>query len=279
MRKHGISEAEFERKNQCRVNSILAIEKSDEFDDWRELIRLYMVRRTRSFIIQHYTEADKHGRRYISGKRWRKRYFPVRKPLSRSLSRSTRPTQRPLCTPVFPDVVDQINALHVPRYGLGLYVDPQQKKRATASRTQAHRKPGPRWQAPHGFCRTNLFKRLESGFSFLQSIDRHILRNQIYLYAIENGLDLPVGVLDAGLLDIERVDEDAEGLEGDPKTCWTVWFDAVADGEGGLPAPWLAPKRSTSNTQRIQKALQVDTPQLVQTAKLGRRPGARTPKP
>jgi hypothetical protein len=64
------------------VNSILAIEKSDEFDDWRELIRLYMVRRTRSFIIQHYTEADKHGRRYISGKDGEKRYFPVRKPLS-----------------------------------------------------------------------------------------------------------------------------------------------------------------------------------------------------
>lgn len=44
MRKTGMSEAEFERKNQCKVNSILAIEKSDEFDDWRELIRLYMVR-------------------------------------------------------------------------------------------------------------------------------------------------------------------------------------------------------------------------------------------
>jgi superfamily II DNA helicase RecQ len=69
-----------------------------------------------------------------------------------------------------------------------------------------------------GFCRTNLFKRLESsGFSFLQSIDRHILRNEIYLYAIEQGLDLPVGVLDAGLLDVERVDEDADGLEGEPE--------------------------------------------------------------
>jgi hypothetical protein len=64
------------------VNSILAIEKSDEFDDWRELIRLYMVRRTRSFILQHYTEADKHGRRYIAGKDGEKRYFPVRKPIS-----------------------------------------------------------------------------------------------------------------------------------------------------------------------------------------------------
>lgn len=59
MRKYGIGQPRLEHKNRCRVHCILAIEKSDEFDDWRELIRLYMVRRTRSFILQHYTEADK----------------------------------------------------------------------------------------------------------------------------------------------------------------------------------------------------------------------------
>ena len=81
-----------------------------------------------------------------------------------------------------------------------------------------------------GFCRTNLFKRLESsGFSFLQSIDRHILRNQIYQYAIENGLDLPVGVLDAGLLDLERVDEDADGLEGEPEDLLDGLVEAVVE--------------------------------------------------
>ena len=45
-----------------------------------------------------------------------------------------------------------------------------------------------------GFCRTNLFKRLESaGPAFLLSIERHILRNFIVLYAIEQGLDIPLG--------------------------------------------------------------------------------------
>ena len=39
-----------------------------------------------------------------------------------------------------------------------------------------------------GFCRTNLFKRLESsGQAFIQSVERHILRNFVYLHAIENG--------------------------------------------------------------------------------------------
>ena len=236
MRKYGISEAEFERKNQCRVHSILAIEKSDEFDDWRELIRLYMVRRTRSFILQHYTEADKHGRRFISGKDGEKRYFPVRKPLSVTFAVDESDTADRYARLYSREVVDQINALHVPRYGLGLYLNPQEEKQATPSERKILENLGRAGKRLMGFCRTNLFKRLESnGFSFLQSIDRHVLRNQVYLYAIENGLDLPLGVLDAGLLDIERVDEDAEGLEGDTEDLLDGLFDAVTD-EDGVPS-------------------------------------------
>jgi len=49
-----------------------------------------------------------------------------------------------------------------------------------------------------GFCRTNLFKRLESsGYAFHLSLKRHILRNQVYLYAIENQWPLPIGTQDA----------------------------------------------------------------------------------
>ena len=236
MRKYGISEAEFERKNQCRVHSILAIEKSDEFDDWRELIRLYMVRRTRSFILQHCTEADKHGRRFISGKDGEKRYFPVRKPLSVTFAVDESDTADRYARLYSREVVDQINALHVPRYGLGLYLNPQEEKQATPSERKILENLGRAGKRLMGFCRTNLFKRLESnGFSFLQSIDRHVLRNQVYLYAIENGLDLPLGVLDAGLLDIERVDEDAEGLEGDTEDLLDGLFDAVTD-EDGVPS-------------------------------------------
>lgn len=230
MRKFGISEAEFERKHQCKVNSILAIEKSDEFDDWRELIRLYMVRRTRSFIIQHYTEADQHGRRYIAGNDGEKRYFPVRKPASLKFAvNDADPTDRYARLYSAP-VVDQINALHVPRYGLGNYMEAEALKTASAAERKIIENLGRAGKRLMGFCRTNLFKRLESsGFSFLQSIDRHVLRNQIYLYAIENGLDIPVGVLDAGLLDIERVDEDAEGLEGDPEDLLDGLVEAVAE--------------------------------------------------
>jgi hypothetical protein len=64
-----------------------------------------------------------------------------------------------------------------------------------------------------GFSRTNLFKRLESsGVAFFQSIERHILRNFIYLYAIEQGLDIPIGTQEADLLDTRNSDEDSDSV-------------------------------------------------------------------
>lgn len=230
MRQTGISEAEFERKHQCRVNSILAMEKSDEFDDWRELIRLYMVRRTRSFIIQHYTETDKNGRNYIAGKDGEKRYFPIRRPLSLTFPVDESDVADRYARLYSATVVELVNSLHVPRYGLGLYVDPLEEKKATVAERRQIENLGRAGKRLMGFCRTNLFKRLESsGYAFLQSIDRHILRNQIYLYAIENGLDLPIGVLDAEILDLDRVDEDADGVEGEPEDLLDGLVDAVAE--------------------------------------------------
>src|SRR5205807_1533131 len=61
-----------------------------------------------------------------------------------------------------------------------------------------------------GFCRTNLFKRLESGGpAFIQSIDRHILRNYIFLHAIDHDLPVPLGTQGAELLDA-AYDEDPD---------------------------------------------------------------------
>ncbi len=51
-------EIEFSRKYQAPVRSLAAFEKSEYPDDWRELMRLYMVRRTRSFIQVNYAQDD-----------------------------------------------------------------------------------------------------------------------------------------------------------------------------------------------------------------------------
>ena len=60
-----------------------------------------------------------------------------------------------------------------------------------------------------GFCITNLFKRLESaGPAFVLSLERHVLRNFVVLYAIEQGTDIPLGPQDAELLDTRFHDHD-----------------------------------------------------------------------
>ena len=47
------------------------------------------------------------------------------------------------------------------------------------------------------------------------SVERHLLRNYIFLHAIENGLPLPIGPQDAQLLDTNVNDADAEDAQQD----------------------------------------------------------------
>ena len=106
-------------------------------------------------------------------------------------------------------VVDTVNDLHLPRYGLGNYVlDNPATPPTPAEERQidALSRAGKRLM---GFCRTNLFKRLESsGEAFLQSVERHALRNYVFLHAIRNGLLLPLGTQDAEMLDLGVTDAD-----------------------------------------------------------------------
>jgi len=217
MRAKDMTDAQFERQYQCPPHSILAMEKSDVLDDWRELIRLYMVRRTRSFILQHYTEQDaKTGRRYLKVRDGSKLYFPTRKPISLGFAVDENDPADQYARLYSVEVVDVINRLRLSRYGLGEYGDLVALKSASAAERKQMDDLGKARQRLIGFCRTNLFKRLESsGFSFMQSIERHILRNEIYLHAIDNGLELPIGTLDAGILDADRFDEDADGMYGE----------------------------------------------------------------
>lgn len=233
MRKKAISDAQFERQYQCPTHSIQAMEKSDELDDWRELIRLYMVRRTRGFIIDNHAETDPKGRKYITDHQGCKRYFPVRLPLSLGFAINEEDPSDQYARLYSESVVEVINNLHLSRYGLGSYADQLALKSATSAERKMMEDLGKAGKRLIGFCRTNLFKRLESsGFSFLQSLERHIQRNQIYLYALDNSLDLPIGTLDAGLLDAGRLDEDSDSLTSEPEDL----FDGLIEESSDDPA-------------------------------------------
>ncbi len=108
-------------------------------------------------------------------------------------------------------VVNAINDLTLPRYGLGNYVLERPHDPPTAAEAKVIADLSRAGKRLMGFCRTNLFKRLESsGFAFVQSLERHILRNFVYLHAIQNGLSLPIGTQDTALLDARFTDSDSE---------------------------------------------------------------------
>ncbi len=208
-----IGETEFLRRHQCPVRSLAAFEKSPYADDWRELMRLYMVRRTRTFIQENYAATDpKTGRKYLVFEDGTLSYFPERIPKTVRFRIDETDPDDQYARLYAPDVVDAINALTLPRYGLGnyIYANPHNPPTSTEMKIiQDLSRAGKRLM---GFCRTNLFKRLESsGEAFLLSVERHILRNFVFLHALKNGLPVPIGTQDAGLLDTANYDEDVDG--------------------------------------------------------------------
>ena len=205
-----LGELEFIRKHQCSVRSLAAFEKSEYPDDWRELMKRYMVRRTRSFIKDNYAHTDDIGRKYLEFADKRRSYFPDRLP--RTIKFTLETAEESYSHLYSEAVVEIINQLNLPRYGLGNYVVVKQKAPTETEQRQLNAlfRGGRRLM---GFSRTNLFKRLESsGFAFIQSIERHILRNFIYLHALEKGLDIPIGTQDANLLDTGNSDEDSDSI-------------------------------------------------------------------
>lgn len=207
-----LGDVEFLRRYQCSVRSLAAFEKSLYADDWRDLMRLYMVRRTRSFIQENYAETDPtNGRKFLTFEDGSRSYFPTRVPKTIKFRIDDNNPADQYAWLYAPDVVNTINQLNLPRYGLGNYVAASPHKPPTQGEAKLLQDLSRAGKRLMGFCRTNLFKRLESsGQAFLQSIERHILRNYIFLHAIENHQPLPIGSQDAGLLDSRINDTDGE---------------------------------------------------------------------
>ena len=203
-------EVEFESIHQKSVRSLAAFEKSEIPDDWRDLMRLYLIRRTRTFIQNNYAETDKsNGRKYLKFPDETRFYFPTRIPKTIKYEVNEDDPDDLYSRLSSDQAVEIVSSLSLPRYGLGAYVSKAAEKGAHGyEKTQIDglSRAGKRLM---GFCRTNLFKRLESGgLAFLLSIERHILRNYIFLHALENKLPLPIGSQGAEYLDTTRTDQD-----------------------------------------------------------------------
>ena len=204
----------FNSKHQSGIRTLQAFEHSEYIDDWRELMRRYLVRRTRSFIMDNYAETDPETKRkflFIFG--WHALLLPDTCSKNNYSSQLMRKIQRipTRSYTLLMSVVNVISNLELARYGLANYIVDTPSEPPTETEQQQLQDLSRGGQRLMGFCRTNLFKRLESsGQAFIQSVDRHILRNYIFLHAIENDEPLPIGSQNAEMLDARFEDRDTD---------------------------------------------------------------------
>ncbi len=222
-RDRGKDERHFEFSTQAPVRSLRAFEQSPHPDDWRDLLRLFLVRRTRSFILHNFATYDSERDRSFVEVQGTRHYFPVRTP--HTVGFDLDPATDPYARLLRAEVVDTIGTLSLPRYGLTLFLRPTYNPDAWAKKgtppdlTERQvtllRRLTRSGKRLIGVTRTGLFKRLESsGLSFLISLERHVLRNLVYVHALDHGLDLPLGGIDVADLDAAIQDEDDPLFEG-----------------------------------------------------------------
>ena len=202
-------DADFAKKVDQKTTTLAAFKRSDEADDWKRLMSDHLIRRTRSFIKNNYALTDEQNREYLTFSNGDKFYFPTRiaHPIEHSFSNTD-----PARLMVADSTLDAITELKLPRYGLARYVNPKYKTSADEDALIE------KWEKASGhlsgFVRTGLFKRLSScGNSFVISLKRHLARNEMWIYAISNGLPVPVGsvlesMLDTGDGEITTFEED-----------------------------------------------------------------------
>jgi len=206
-----LGEAEFLHHYNINPSTLAAFRLSDSPVDWQDLLRRFMIRRTRSFIKENYALTDEEtGRKYLALSDGGRNWFPDRRPKTIVFPLDEADPEDQFARLFNEKVVAAIADLHLPRYGLGQYL---KKRTPTPTKDQAATlaaltRSGGRLR---GFCRVNLLKRLESsGHAFLWSLQRHALRNAVLLYALQSDFAVPIGSQEAALIDPYFQDDDGQ---------------------------------------------------------------------
>lgn len=174
------------------IRSIAAFDKSNCVEDWNELMKLFLVRRTRTFIKENYAKVDpENGRRYLEFPDKTRSYFPDRIP--KALKFETIPGDQ--YSRLYSErMIEMMMSLTLPRYGLTAFLNKEKAMEASVTEKGIIDNLSRAGTQQMGFCKSTFFKRIDScGFSFLLTLSRHILRNMVFIYALENKLRLPIG--------------------------------------------------------------------------------------
>jgi len=233
----------FINKHNCEPESLSAFKLSAHAEDWRSLLTRYMVRRTRSYIIENYAKTDPiTGRKYIEFSDGTKSFFAERIPKSIPFRCDKLDNNDQYAKMLSEEVVDAISGLHLPRYGLALYLS-REAKTATPKQQEVIDNLSRAGKRLIGYTKTGLYKRLESsGHAFELSINRHLARNSMFLFALSRGLDLPVGQIDAATMASLSFDDEYEDDWASTSSGEALYHAAKANKSkfGWLPAAFFS---------------------------------------
>ena len=197
-----------------KTNTLVAFKRSEEADDWRRLMSDHLVRRTRSFIKKSarkksitLPDGTTQEREYLQFADGTEFFFPTRvpHPLTHAFGENDPASRMEDDT-----TLDAIAKLTLPRYRLSDYEDPRAPKTAEDKKYLDDIRSG-RGNVS-GFVRVGLFKRLSSsGHSFILSLQRQRARNGLFIYAIDEKLQVPLGSFTDRQITVS--DEDLESDE------------------------------------------------------------------
>ncbi|MBI4626082.1 MAG: NgoFVII family restriction endonuclease, partial [Verrucomicrobia bacterium] len=236
---------EFIRVSDARVILISATPYNKTYLDLSNQLRLFVPSerdlgvRPEAYLRRIGELEFERQRKFLTFSDGRRVYFPVREPRTLKFAINDADPADQYAALYSDAVVAVINALNLPRYGLKGYLEPRPATRPTPEEERVIADLSKAGKRLMGFCRVGLFKRLESsGWAFFQSLHRHILRNHIFLHAIEHGLPLPIGGQGAEFLDSRLFDEEvdaATGSSADP-TALAWRFSPVSNNRRGVVA-------------------------------------------
>lgn len=179
--------AEFNRiLKGANSNTLEAFRKSEFPEDWRSLLQYFLIRRTRGFVKSNYASKDSKGRYYLTfpNDPENKLYFPKRVPHVLTVTDNGEEENQVLAA------VDLVAKLKLSRQGLGNYLSAE----ALKFDDQIVKDLKNQKATLQGLTRTNLVKRRSSSAAaYSISIQRHIIRDLSFVYALDNKLELPIG--------------------------------------------------------------------------------------
>ncbi len=149
---------DFVARFQTSTNSLRVFEHSAHPEDWRDLMRLFLVRRTRGFIMDEYAKYDPERKRYYVTLNGKPHYFPRREPERVGFPINENDPNDQYARLFRDEVVEVIENLSLPRYGMAQYLVAGLEKKASGDEKRILDNLNRAGRRLIGFCRTNLFQ-------------------------------------------------------------------------------------------------------------------------